>query len=470
MTGLLESIKNSIWGIPTIVLILGVGVYLSVGTGFCQITLFPAACRRFFTKPSKKKDLQSGITPIQGLCTALAATVGTGNIAGVAGAIALGGPGTIFWMWVSAFVGMAVKYAEATLSVHYCKRESDGQRYCGPMYMICGGMPKNWHFLAYIYAFLGVVAAFGVGNGTQINAVTTGLHMAGAFCGIEMTRMQDLGVGILLALMIAVLFFGGTKRIAKAAEQLVPSAAICYLLLCLGILISCSNQIPSAFQAIIKGAFAPEAVTGGILSGILVTVQTGISRGVFTNEAGMGTAAIAHGQAEVTHPTEQGLMGIMEVFIDTIVICTMTALAILCSGVSIPYSCDEGAGLTVKAFSTIYGDWVAIPLALCICCFAFATVLGWGMYGARCAQFLFGKKSWNYFSVLEAAAVVLSAVLKTETVWLLSEILNGLMAIPNMICLAALHKPVFRLTQEYRYLQKDKMATGKRASQLNNVH
>lgn len=455
MIDLLVNIKDCIWGIPTIILILGIGLYLSFGTGFCQITLFPAACKKFFVKSKRDSHSQSGITPSQGLCTALAATVGTGNIAGVAGAIALGGPGTIFWMWVSAFIGMAVKYAEATLSVHYCKQGTDGQRYCGPMYMISGGMSKKWHFLAYLYAFLGVVAAFGVGNGTQINAVTTGLHMAGNACGKVMTRTQDLGVGILLALTVAVLFWGGTKRIAKAAEQLVPLAAICYLLLCSGILLSRFSQIPNAFLQIIEGAFAPEAVTGGALSGILLTMRTGISRGVFTNEAGMGTAAIAHGQAVVSHPSDQGLMGIVEVFIDTIIICTMTALAILCSGVSIPYNCDAGAGLTVKAFSAIYGNWVTIPLAVCICCFAFATVLGWGMYGARCAQFLFGPNSWNCFVVLETVAVILSAVLKTETVWLLSEVLNGMMAIPNMICLAALHKPIFYLTKEYRLLQNN---------------
>ena len=459
MTKYLEQVNQVVWGVPALVLILGVGLFLSIRTGFVQIRLFPKALRAFFAKLTGKTERTEGVSSFQALCTALAATVGTGNLVGVAGAMAIGGPGAIFWMWVCALLGMATKFAEATLAVHFRSRE--GSEYIGgPMYMIRFGMGKRWHWLAYLYSFFGVVAAFGVGNATQINAVITGVNEAIEAFGGETTPTGNLVMGVVLAVVIAAMLLGGARRIGIVAEKLVPFAAAAYLLLGLGVLISRAQMLPQAFQAIVQGAFAPQAVTGGVVGSMLATMRIGVSRGVFTNEAGMGTASIAHAGAECDHPAQQGMMGIIEVFLDTIVICTMTALVILCSGVPISYGEDVGVVLTTQAFSSVYGDWVSVLIAAELCCFAFATVLGWGLYGARCAQFLFGSGCWKKFVLLQAAAVVLGAVLKTGTVWLLSETVNGLMAIPNLIALAALSPVLVRITKEYLIQSAQKRATG----------
>ena len=449
MVEFLKRLNGFVWGVPALVLILGVGLFISIFTGFAQIRLFPRVLREFFAKlTGKNKPQAGGVSPYQALCTALAATVGTGNIAGVAGAIAIGGPGAIFWMWICALLGMATKYAEATLAVRFRIRQ--GQEYVGgPMYMISRGMGKRWHFLAAVYSFFGVVAAFGVGNATQINAVITGIDQAVNALGGVMPAGSNLVLGIVMAVVIGAMLLGGAKRIGQIAERLVPFAAVVYLLLGLAVLIARWQAIPGAFQAIVAGAFSPKAVTGGAVGSLLATVRIGVSRGVFTNEAGMGTAAIAHAGAEVDHPAQQGLMGIMEVFLDTIVICTMTALVILVSGVPIPYGMDIGAALTTQAFSAVCGEWVAVVLAVALCCFAFATVLGWGLYGARCAQYLFGADCWRKFVFLQAITVVAGAVLKTGTVWLLSETVNGLMAIPNLIALALLSPVLIKLTKQY---------------------
>lgn len=447
MVELLKAVNSIVWGAPALILILGVGLYLSIRTGFGQIRLFPRALRHFLSK-FRRDEKQNGISPMQALCTALAATVGTGNIAGVAGAIAMGGPGAIFWMWICALLGMVVKFAEATLAVGYRAREN-GEYLGGPMYMITIGLGEKWRPLACIYAFFGIVAAFGVGNATQINAVVTGVNEAIRTFGGTPTLIGNLLMGLVLAVVIAVMLLGGAKRIGRVAEALVPFAAVAYLLLGTVVLIARFQQIPAAFAAIFQGAFSPKAITGGVVGSAFSALRIGVSRGVFTNEAGMGTASIAHAGAEVEHPAEQGLMGIMEVFLDTIVICTMTALVILVSGVQIPYGTDPGVSLTTVAFESVCGSWVSVFIAAALCCFAFATVLGWGLYGARCAQFLFGADSWRKFVMLQSVTVVLGAVLGTGTVWLLSETVNGLMVIPNLIVLAALSNELVRLTLDY---------------------
>ena len=374
--------------------------------------------------------------------------MGTGNIAGVAGAIAIGGPGALFWMWICAVLGMVIKAAEATLSVRFRQRNAGGDYVGGPMYMIQNGMHGRWHFLATVYCFFGVIAAFGVGNATQINAVVTGVNQTIVSFGGKESLLGNLLIGILLALLIASMLLGGMKRIGAIAERLIPFAAVCYVLLGVWVLLSRASAVDDAFLAIIRGAFSPKAVTGGTVGSTLMTLRIGVSRGVFTNEAGMGTAGIAHAGADVTHPAQQGLMGIMEVFLDTIVICTMTALVILVSGVSIPYGTDTGAALTTQAFSTVCGEWVSAFIAAMLCCFAFATVLGWGLYGIRCAQFLFGAGVFRRFAVLQAITVVLGAVLKTQTVWLLSDTVNGLMVIPSLIALFSLRKEFFQLIKK----------------------
>lgn len=451
----IEKINSFVWGIPALLLILGVGLFLSIRTGFAQLILFPKALYTFSWRfRSKSKDAQ-GTSPYQALCTALAATVGTGNLAGVAGAIAIGGPGSIFWMWVCAFFGMVTKFAEATLAVRYSNIDINGERVGGPMHMIEKGLGYRWRWLASLYSFFGVVAAFGVGNATQINTLIGGLNDVIAVFGGYETTSVNLIMGIILAALIAQMLLGGAKRIGQIAERLVPLASVVYLLLGFGVLLHQASLIPKAFASIIQGAFSPQAVTGGALGSAFTALRIGASRGVFTNEAGMGTAAIAHAGANVSHPAEQGLMGIIEVFIDTILICTMTALVILCSNVPIPFGLDEGIVLTNRAFSAVYGSWCIIPIAIALCCFAFATVLGWGLYGARCAQYLFGEKAWKPFVFLQVLIVVVGAVLKTGTVWVLSEIVNGLMAIPNLIALAFLSPELSRLTTDFKNRTKE---------------
>lgn len=450
MTKILEFCNTLVWGFPAIALILGVGLYLSIRTGFAQITLFPKAVTFFGSRLRGGKAEAGNVSAFQALCTALAATVGTGNLAGVAGAIAIGGPGAIFWMWVCALFGMVTKFAEASLAVRYRIRSSNGEYVGGPMYMISQGLSKKYTWLSGLYCFFGVVAAFGVGNATQINAVITGVNSAlTAFGGTE-TKTGNLIIGIALAVIVSLMLLGGARRIGIVAERLVPFASVAYLFFGMGVLAVNGKAIPGAFAAILAGAFSPSAITGGAIGSALTALRVGISRGVFTNEAGMGTASIAHAGAQVKHPAEQGLMGIMEVFLDTVVICTMTALVILSSGITIPYGLDEGVALTTMAFASVYGDWISVVIAVFLCCFAFATVLGWGLYGARCAQYLFGDRAWKFFALLQGGMVVLSTILKTGTVWMIAETTNGLMAIPNLIALAALSPELTRLTKEYK--------------------
>ena len=450
MAEFLEMLNGFVWGAPALVLILGVGLFISLRTGFAQLRLFPRAFSSFLHKLTGNSGEGGTVSPFQALCTALAATVGTGNLAGVAGAIAIGGPGAIFWMWICGFIGMATKFAEATLAVRYRVKNDHGEFVGGPMYMIREGMGKAWSPLAGIYCFFCVVAAFGVGNATQINAVIGGINQAVIAFGGQETFFGNCILGVLMAVLVAFILLGGMRRIGEVAEQLVPFASLVYLLLGIGILVARWQLILPALGAIVQGAFSPSAVSGGILGSWFAAMRVGVSRGVFTNEAGMGTASIAHASAAVSHPVEQGLMGIMEVFLDTIVICTMTALVILVSGVPIPYGEDVGVVLTTQAFSSVYGDWVSVLIAAELSCFAIATVLGWGLYGTRCAQYLFGDGAWKRFVLLQAVAVVLGAALKTQTVWLLSETVNGLMAIPNLIALAALSPELRRLVREYK--------------------
>ena len=422
---MLERFNAFLWGVPVLGLILGTGVLLSLGTGFVQVRLLPAAFREFWGR-LRRRD--SGF---RALCTALAATVGTGNIAGVAGAIAIGGPGAVFWMWVSAFFGMAVKFAESVLSVRY--REPDGR--AGPMYIIRKGLKERWHWLAYLYSFFGIIAAFGVGNTAQVNAVVTALEATGVSHGF------GVGLGFLLALLVSWMVRGGAGKIAGAAEVLVPVVGGAYVMLCIGALVLCRDRIGVAIAGILRGAFAPEAVTGGVVGSMMATLRIGVSRGTFTNEAGMGTAAIAHGSAGI-EPVRQGLMGIMEVFLDTIVICTLTALVILTGGIAIPYGKAAGSELTAAALGVSFGPWVRAALCGFLALFALATILGWSFYAGRCAEFLLGRISWKWFGLCQGAAVVLGLFLKTGTVWTMAELFNGLMAIPNLIAILILRAEV----------------------------
>ena len=445
MTKFLEALNAAIWGAPALILILGVGLYLTVRLGAVQLTLFPRAGKVFFAQLRPRKNGE-GVSSFQAMCTALAATVGTGNLVGVAGAICLGGPGAVFWMWVCGVLGMVTKFAEATLAVRFRVKTDSGWQ-GGPMYTMTRGLGVRWLPMARAYSLFGLIAAFGVGNATQVNAAIAGINSI--LPGVS-TRHRDLLLGLVLAVLIGAMLLGGAKRIGAAAERLVPFAAGGYILLCLGVLAVRAGEIPGAFGAIFRGAVSPRAVTGGLLGSAFQALRTGCSRGVFTNEAGMGTASIAHASAEVDHPCQQGLMGIMEVFLDTVLICTLTALVILVSGVPIPYGTDAGAVLTTQAFSGIYGDMAAVLIAVSLVLFAVATVLGWGLYGGRCAEFLFGPGSWRVFALAQTVTVLFGAVADTAAVWTLAEAVNGLMVIPNLITLAALSPELCRLTKEYK--------------------
>ncbi|MBE6982679.1 MAG: sodium:alanine symporter family protein [Ruminococcaceae bacterium] len=444
----LQKLNNIIWGVPTLILILGIGIALTAVTRFAQFRFLPRAFGMFLRHKNDDDETNNGESPIRALCTALAATVGTGNLAGVAGAIAIGGPGAVFWIWACGIFGMITKFAEAVLAVHYRVKGEKGEYLGGPMYVITLGMPKKYHSLAYIYCIFGIVAAFGVGNATQINTLIGGINSMCAYMGYACTDLMNLLMGIGMAILVSILFLGGAKRVGAAAETLIPFASVLYVVMGIGVFICRFEAIPKAFEAIFAGAFSPNAVTGGMVGSAMITLRIGASRGVFTNEAGMGTAGIAHAAAKVVHPVEQGFMGLIEVFVDTLIICTITALVILCSGVPIPYGEDTGIILTLEAFSGVYGGWVTILLTGTLCCFAFATVLGWGLYGARCAQFLFGEQTWSVFVIIQAVAVVLGSILDTGTIWLFADTINGLMAIPNLLSL-------FYLLPKVRYIVKD---------------
>lgn len=439
MTEALDWLYRQLWGGPMLLAMLGVGIWMTVCTRCGQLRLFPGALRLV----ARRDADGSGVSPFRALCTALAATVGTGNLVGVAGAICLGGPGAVFWMLFFAFFGMAVKFAEATLAVRFHQRDGS-EAVGGPMYMIRACMPKAWRPLAYIYSVCGFLASFGVGNLTQVNAIVTGIQSVN-----KGAVFSPLAVGLVLTALVGFAFWRGADSIGAVAEKLIPYAAGSYVVLCLVFLICKSHQIPKALHDIFAGAFSPKAVTGGVIGSALRAVQVGCSRGVFTHEAGMGTASIAHAAAQVRHPVEQGMMGILEVFLDTFVICTMTALVILCSGVPLSYGVDSGGELTMRAFSAVYGRFGEILVAAFLAVFAYATILGWSLYGLRCAQFLFGRKISAVFFSLQTAAVTLGAVLKTPVIWKLAEIFNGLMAIPNLIVLVFLSSELQSLTNSY---------------------
>ena len=340
MLAMIESINsavnNFIWGVPAMICIIGVGLYLSIRTNFLQIRKFPYAMKITLGRMLKKREASDGaLTPFQAVCTALAATVGTGNVAGVAGAIAIGGPGAIFWMWISALLGMCTKFSEVTLAVHFRERNKDGDYVGGPMYYIKNGLKKHWHWLAYLFSAFGVLTVFGTGNATQVNTITTAIDSALYNYNLiseDGAATLNLIIGIVLAGLIALILLGGIKRIGQVTEKLVPFMAIMYILLALGVIVVHVGAVPAVFSAIIRGAFDPAAVTGGAVGSFFMSMKKGVSRGIFSNEAGLGTGSIAHACADTRKPVKQGFFGIFEVFVDTIVICTLTALVILCSG------------------------------------------------------------------------------------------------------------------------------------------
>lgn len=446
-------VNNFIWGVPAMICIIGVGLYLSIRTRFLQIRKFPYSMKVTLGRMMKKKEASDGaLTPFQAVCTALAATVGTGNVAGVAGAIAIGGPGAVFWMWVSALLGMCTKFAEVTLAVHFRETNAQGDLVGGPMYYIKNGLDKKWHFLAYLFAAFGVLAVFGTGNATQVNTITTAIDSALSSFNIlpaDAVKLVNLIIGVALAIIIALILIGGIKRIGNVTSKLVPFMAIMYIVLALGVIFFHIKAVPAVFASIIEGAFHPASVTGGVVGSFFMSMKKGVSRGIFSNEAGLGTGSIAHACADTKKPVKQGFFGIFEVFVDTIIICTMTALVILCSGVPVNYGEAAGAELTISGFTTVYGNWVSIFTAVAMCCFAFSTIIGWGLYGTRCIEFLLGSRSNMPFMVLYSLTAIVGATMNLGLMWSIAETFNGLMVIPNLIAVFLLSGVVVKLTKEY---------------------
>ena len=446
-------INDFIWGVPAMICIIGVGLYLSIRTRFLQIRKFGYAIQTTIGRMFRKKEASDGaLTPFQAVCTALAATVGTGNIAGVAGAIAIGGPGAVFWMWISAILGMCTKFFEVTLAVHFRERNAEGDLVGGPMYYIKNGLGKNWRWLAYLFAGFGVLTVFGTGNATQVNTITTAIDSALLnyhVISTDTVPVMNWIIGIAITFLVGLILLGGVKRIGQVTERLVPFMAVLYIVLALGVVVFHFQNIPAVFASIFEGAFHPSAVTGGVIGSFFLSMKKGVSRGIFSNEAGLGTGSIAHACADTRKPVKQGLFGIFEVFADTIVICTLTALVILCSGVSVPYGEAAGAELTIAGFTATYGNWVSIFTAVAMCCFAFSTILGWGLYGARCIEFLFNAKVIKPFMVAYSLVAILGATVELGLLWSIAETFNGLMAIPNLIAVFLLSGTVVKMTKEY---------------------
>lgn len=446
-------VNNFIWGVPAMICIIGVGLVLSFRTRFLQIRKFPYAMKVTIGRMFRKKQAADGaMTSFQAVCTALAATVGTGNIAGVAGAIAIGGPGAVFWMWISALLGMCTKFSEVTLAVHFREKNDKGEFVGGPMYYIKNGLKKHWHWLAYLFAAFGVITVFGTGNATQVNTITTAIDSALFNYGIiskDSASTINLVIGIVLAVLLALILLGGIKRIGQVTEKLVPFMALFYVVLALGVVILNINHVPAVFKEIVEGAFSPASVTGGVVGSFFMSMKKGVSRGIFSNEAGLGTGSIAHACADTRKPVKQGFFGIFEVFVDTIVICTLTALVILCSEVPITYGQAAGAELTISGFTATYGNWVSLFTAVAMCCFAFSTIIGWGLYGARCIEFLFGTKVNKPFMFVYSLVAIVGATLDLGLLWSIAETFNGLMAIPNLIAVFLLSGVVVKLVREH---------------------
>lgn len=374
-----QVINGFIWGVPAMICIIGVGLLLSVRTKFIQIRKFGVAMKNTIGKIFDKTQAKDGsISPFQAVCTALAGTVGTGNIAGVAGAIALGGPGAIFWMWCSAFLGMCTKFSEVTLAIHFREKNASGEYVGGPMYYIKNGLSRKWYFLAVLYAVFGVLTVFGTGNATQVNTIVASINSAlMSFHVIDGTNDKaNLIFGIFIAALVAMVLLGGIKRIGQVTEKLVPFMAVLYVILAFGVIIININRVPTVLAEIFSGAFSPRAATGGVIGSMFLSMKKGVSRGIFSNEAGLGTGSIAHACADTDNAVHQGMFGIFEVFMDTIVICTLTGLVILLAAPGITYGQAAGAELTISGFTATYGSWVSIFTAIAMCCFAFSTIIG----------------------------------------------------------------------------------------------
>ncbi|HEL1734538.1 TPA: sodium:alanine symporter family protein [Streptococcus suis] len=439
MLELFKAINNLVWGPPLLILLVGTGVYFTLRLGMFQVSKLPTAFRLIF---SSDQSGQGDVSSFAALCTALAATVGTGNIVGVATAITTGGPGALFWMWVAAFFGMATKYAEGFLAIKYRTKDANGQAAGGPMHYITLGMGQKWKPLAVFFAVSGVlVALLGMGTFSQVNSIAS--SMSSSF------GLAPQLVSIVTAISIAFFIFGGIEKISDVSTKIVPFMAILYILASLIVLLVHWDELLPTLGLVLKSAFSPAAAVGGFVGAtVKEAIQRGIARGVFSNESGLGSAPIAAAAAKSDNPVEQGLISMTGTFIDTIIICTLTGLTILVTG---QWSVEglEGAPLTQAAFATVFGNTGSIALTISLVLFAFTTILGWSYYGERCIEFLFGTKSILPYRLLFVAMVALGGFLKLDLIWTIADIVNGLMALPNLIALLALSPVIIKETRQY---------------------
>ena len=463
---LVGKLNGIAWGPWMLLLLVGTGVYLSARVGFIQFGKFGYVMKNTIGKVFSKQTAGDGeVTPFQALSTALAATVGTGNIAGVTGAICVGGPGAVFWMWISALFGMVTKYAEVVLAIRYRERNGKGDWVGGPMYYIKNGLGKKWSWLAMMFSLLGALAAFGIGNMTQVNTIATSINTAiDAFGGNtganavvffgQLVPISSIVIGAIVAFVVGLVLFGGIKRIGSVAERIVPFMALIFVCCGLAVIVTNIDSVGSVFAMIFKGAFSAEAALGGAFGiTILTTIQKGVGRGVFSNEAGLGSAPMAHAASSETDPVKQGLYGIFEVFMDTIVICTLTALTLLCSvgnGVEIAWGQSGGTELISAAFGTVFGNKIgSLIVAIAISLFALTTILSWSLYGSRCCEYILGTKVVPVYQIIFVLVILIGATLKLQLVWDIADTLNGFMAIPNLVALLGLSGVVVKLTREY---------------------
>ena len=466
ISDIVDYLNDIAWGPWMLILLVGTGVYLTLRSGFLQFTKFGYAMKNTIGKVFSRQSAGEGeVTPFQAVTTALAATVGTGNIAGVTGAIAVGGPGAVFWMWISALFGMMTKYAEVVLAIRYRERNAKGDWVGGPMYYIKNGLGKNWTWLAVAFSLLGALAAFGIGNMTQVNTIVVSVNTAiDAFGGNTMANsvqvfgqtvpFTSLIVGGIVAVVVALVLFGGIKRIGSVAERLVPLMAGVYIVCGLCVIGSNLGSVGKVFAMIFQGAFSAEAALGGAFGiTIMTTIQKGVGRGVFSNEAGLGSAPMAHAASSETNPVKQGLYGIFEVFMDTILICTLTALTLLCGvekGVAITWGESAGTELISQSFGTVFGTQTGSAIvAVAISLFALTTILSWSLYGSRCCEFLLGTRFVPVYQVIFVAVIIIGATLELELVWDIADTLNGFMAIPNLVAILGLSGVVIKLTKAH---------------------
>ena len=440
ITGFLNELNALVWGKPMLFMILGTGIFLTIGLRFMPLLNLGKGFKLLW-QGRKATENQGEITPFNALMTSLSATIGTGNITGVATAIFIGGPGALFWMWVTALIGMATKYAEAVCAVHYREVDEKGSYLGGPMFYIKNGLGKNWLWLGFLFAVFGALASFGIGNTVQANSVAHALETQFNI------PLWMTGLGLLL--LTAAVVLGGIKRIARVAGKLVPFMALAYLLTGLLVLISHFSEIPAAIVLIVKSAFSPVAATGGFAgASIMLAIQWGVARGIFSNEAGLGSAPIAHAAAKTNDPVRQGMIAMLGTFIDTVIVCSITGLAIVLTGVWT--TGVKGAALTIAAFDQALPETGGMVVSIAQAVFAFTTILGWSVYGERCVEYIFGVRSVIIFRILWIAAVPVGAMGELSFVWLLADTLNALMALPNLIALILLSPVIFKLTMEAR--------------------